>query len=195
MKTLPPLSPTNLSSLFARPDKQTRAIQGGQLHQIADGVRNGSITGNEAAGLLMEQGKIASAQRAAMADGKLSLGERINLLTLQAKAAGNINSAKGNFEMDFFAPLDGQAQRQASQIDQIANGRTNNTITNSEAGYLLMQQAHIGATRDSGNPWIEQHSEVVQNMAETDIARHSKPGTQFPPFRAGAASVGGLIQG
>jgi hypothetical protein len=197
MKTLPPatLSPATFAN-FLRPDRQTRATQGNQLHQIADGVRNGSITQKEAQGLLQQQETIANAQRSAMADGKLDLGERFSLAIMQAQAQGNISSARSNWDMDLFAPMDAQAQRQGAQLDQIANGRTNNTITNREAGQLLAQQAEISGVLGNSDPWGKHVlANLLQSFAETDIARHSKPGTQFDPFRAGAAGVGGIITG
>jgi hypothetical protein len=189
---------TNLSSPlsnFLRPDFQSRATQGNQLHQIADGVRSGSLTEREAQGLLKEQEAISNYQKSAMADGRLSLGERIHLAVMQGQAQGHISSARGNFERDFFAGFDSQAQRQAGQIDQIANGRANNTITNSEAGKLLGQQADIASTLGSSNPWVKHLlGDLQQAAAQSDITRHSRPGTQidFQPFRVGVGGLGGF---
>jgi hypothetical protein len=165
-------------------DAGTRAAQGSQLHEIADGVRNGSITKEEATGLLDEQKAIANAQREAMADGHLSFFERIKLAGMQGRAERNIQGAEHNFSRDFFAPLKESAQTQASQIDQIANGRTNGNITNSEAGKLLGQQASISAGRDNGGFIGQLMTDIQQRQAQGDIDRHSRPGTQidFKPF-------------
>jgi hypothetical protein len=160
-------------------DTKTRAKQGDQLHDIADGVRNGSLTEKEAQKLLAEQQKIADAQKAAMADGKLDLGEKLKLGMMQRQAEQNINSATHNSERDVFARFDKDAQRQASQIDQIANGRTNGNITNSEAGKLLGQQAHIAGARDNHSSLGGVFTDYQQDQAQKDIDRHSKPGTQF----------------
>jgi hypothetical protein len=176
-------------SLLKRPDAQTRATQGNQLHDIADGVRNGSLTEKEAQKLLAEQQKIADAQKAAMADGKLTLGERFRLAMMQNQAGQNIDSAQGNKDRDFFAAFDKDAQRQAGQIDQLANGRTSGTITNSEAGKLIGQQADIAGARDNTGVISQALTGLKQNEAQKDLDRHSKPGTQLdfdiknlPPF-------------
>lgn len=170
-------------------DAQTRATQGDQLHDIAEGVRNGSVTEKEAQKLLAEQQKIADAQKAAMADGKLTLGERLHLAMMQNRAGQNIDSAQGNKDRDFFAAFDKDAQRQAGQIDQLANGRTSGTITNSEAGKLIGQQADIAGARDNTGVFSQALTNLQQNEAQKDLDRHSKPGTQFdfdikrlPPF-------------
>jgi hypothetical protein len=192
------MSITSLSSSLSnvlRPDFQSRATQGNQLHQIADGVRNGSLTEREAQGLLKEQEAIANFQKSAMADGKLSLGERLKLAVMQGQAQGHIGSARGNRERDFFAGFDSQAQRQAGQIDQLANGRASGNITNSEAGKLLGQQANIAGTLGSANPWVRNLlGDLQQSAAQSDISRHSRPGTQidFQPFRVGVGGLSGF---
>ena len=71
------------------------------------------------------------------------------------------------------------AQRQASQIDQIASGRTRGTITNSEAGHLLGDQARIAGRRDLPGALNNSVTNLSQNRAQQDITRHSKPGTQL----------------
>jgi hypothetical protein len=167
-------------------DAKTRATQGDQLHDIADGVRNGSLTEQEAETLLNEQKAIADAQKAAMADGKLSLGEKLRLSLMQGRAGQNIDRASHNSQRDVFAHFDSDAQRQAAQIDQIANGRTNGNITNSEAGKLLGQQAQIADARDNTGGLSGLVADLKQAQAQKDIDRHSKPGTQFdfvPLFR------------
>jgi hypothetical protein len=179
------------------PDAQTRGTQGDQLHDIAEGVRNGSLTEKESQKLLAEQQKIADAQKAAMADGKLTLGERLKLGMMQSQAGQHIDSAKGNKDRDFFASLDKDAQRQADQIDQLAKGRTSGNVTNSEAGKLIGQQADIAETRGSNGKLGGLLTDIKQDQAQKDIERHSKPGTQFdfdikrlPPFymKAGIAA-------
>ncbi|KFE60797.1 hypothetical protein [Hyalangium minutum] len=184
-------------SLLKRPDAQTRATQGDQLHDIADGVRNGSLTEQEAQKLLAEQQKIADAQKEAMADGKLTLGERLKLAMMQGRAGQNIDSAKGNSDRDVFARFDKDAQRQAGQIDQLANGRTSGNITHSEAGKLIGQQAEIAGARNNQGALSELVTGMKQSEAQKDLDRHSKPGTQFdfdiknlPPFYMKAAING-----
>ncbi|WP_224366579.1 hypothetical protein [Hyalangium versicolor] len=175
--TLPTLP--NLPDIFS-PDRKTRATQGNQLHEIADGVRSGSITAQESETLLKEQQAIADAQKQAMSDGKLSLAEKLKLGLMQARADRNIQQASHNGSRDFFAPLNANAQRQAGQIDQLATGRTNGNITNSEASKLLGQQVEIADARGDADSKPEAAQLQSQlSKADGDIARHSKPGTQL----------------
>jgi hypothetical protein len=160
-------------------DRDAR-VQGNQLHNIADGVRNGSITAQEAEKLLAQQQELAKATQAAKADGHVSFFERLKLNAMEAKAGRSIDQAKNNFDRDFFAGFDGSAQRQANQIDKIANGRTNGNITHSEASKLLGQQTQIADQRGNpenifGNFMLDR----AQDQASNDIHRHSRPGTQF----------------
>ncbi|MBN1208875.1 MAG: hypothetical protein JXB05_28715 [Myxococcaceae bacterium] len=164
---------------FFKPDAKTRAKQGEQLGQIADGTRNGSLTEKETQALLKEQQAIADAQKAAMADGKLTLGEKLKLGMMQSQAQRNIDSAAGNRDRDVFARFDQDAQTQANQIDQIAAGRTHGNITNSEAGKLLGQQASIAGSRDSNGQLGNLLTDFKQSQAQKDIDLHSKPGTQI----------------
>lgn len=171
--------PFPLPPIF-RPDTQTRATQASQLNQIADGVRNGSITAQEAEKLLAEQAKIAGYQRQAMADGFLSQEERLRLSVMQTTAALNTFVASHNGDRNAFARFDGTAQQQAAQIDQIAQGRRNGNITNSEAGHLLRDQVEIADARgDADSP--REHLELRNLLSEAsrDIKYHSQPGTQF----------------
>jgi hypothetical protein len=153
-------------------------VQGKQLHDIAEGVRNGSITSNEAEKLLAQQKELADATAAAKADGKVTLGERLRLAAMEAKTGKAIDQAKNNFQRDFSAPFDPSAQKQASQIDRIANGRQNGNITHTEASKLLGQQKDIADHRNDGNFFGSFLANHEQNQAEGDIRRHSRPGTQ-----------------
>jgi hypothetical protein len=170
---LPPFPPKPLpgGDLDAR-------VQGKQLHDIAEGVRNGSITSNEAEKLLAQQKELADATAAAKADGKVTLGERLRLAAMEAKTGKAIDQAKNNFQRDFSAPFDPSAQKQASQIDRIANGRQNGNITHTEASKLLGQQKDIADHRNDGNFFGSFMANHEQNQAEGDIRRHSRPGTQ-----------------
>ncbi len=168
-------------------------VQGKQLHDIADGVRNGSITSQEAEKLLGQQKELADATAAAKADGKVTLGERLRLAAMEAKAGKAIDQAKTNFQRDFSAPFDAAAQKQASQIDRIANGRQNGNVTHTEASKLLGQQTRIADARGNGGFIGHLQTQVEQNRADNDIRRHSRPGTQsdFNPLPFFRASIAG----
>lgn len=160
-------------------DAGTRATQGSQLHKIGEGVATGALTKQETETLLKEQEAIANYQRDAMADGRLSLGERFGLAVLQGRAQQNIDRATNNFSRDFFATMDMSAQVQAHQIHQIADGRTNGNITNREAGKLLGQQSSIADSRENSGPLSNLFTHVRQSEAQKDIHLHNKPGTQI----------------
>jgi hypothetical protein len=161
-------------------DAKTRATQANQLDQISNGVRNGSVTAQEAERLLKEQQDIAAYQQKAMADGKLSKEEQLRLAVMQSKAALNVHQATTNGDRNLFAKLDPNAQRQANQISQIADGRRNGNITNTEAGHLLGDQVEIADARgDADSPKEHLALQGKLTAADRDIKYHSKPGTQF----------------
>lgn len=166
---------------FLQPsDAKVRANQGNQLHDIAGGTRNGSITAQEGEKLLQEQQKIADATRQAMSDGLLTVAEQLKLGLMQAQAQAHISEARGNGDRSLLAGLDSNAQRQADQIDRLANGRTNGTITNSEAGELLGQQVGVADARGDADTVAERQALGGKlDNADKELSRHSAPGTQF----------------
>jgi hypothetical protein len=173
------IKPFPLPPLF-QPDAKTRGTQANQLGQVADGVRDGSITAQESEKLLKEQQDIAAYQQKAMADGKLSKGEQLQLGVMQARAALNVHQASTNGDRNVFAGLDQNAQRQADQIDQIAAGRRSGNVTNTEARELLGDQVEIADARgdaDSLGERLELGNKL--NEADREIKHHSKPGTQW----------------
>ena len=99
-----------------RPGDANGRTQARQLHDIAEGVRNGSITPEEAQRLLKQQESVSKATEQAMADGKLTTEEKLKLQLMQAGADLNIYQAGHNNQRDFFAAFDSTAQKQASQI-------------------------------------------------------------------------------
>ncbi|HVG59020.1 MAG TPA: hypothetical protein VNA24_10735 [Hyalangium sp.] len=169
-----PLPPFNLG------DAKTRTTQANQLDQISQGVRNGSITAQESERLLAEQAKISDYQQQAMADGFMSQEERLKLDMMQMTAALNTFQAANNGDRNAFAKLDGNAQRQADQISQIADGRRSGNITNTEAGGLLRDQVEIADARgDADSPAESAELNNKLNAADKDINYHSKAGTQW----------------
>jgi hypothetical protein len=170
---------------FPRPGDANGRTQGRQLHDIAEGVRNGSITSQEAERLLQQQENISKATDKAMADGKLTTGEKLQLQLMQAQADLSIYKAGTNGQRDVFARWDSGAQTQAAQIDRIANGRSNGTITANEATGLLDQQEQIADVRGDFGGWLGNVvTNFLQNMADGNIRFHSLPGDQdkWGPF-------------
>lgn len=167
-------------------DRQART-QGNHLERIADGLRDGSITQDEAQKLLKQQEAIAKATQAAKADGIVTRAEAAQLAAMQRKASRDIFQAENNCQHNPFAAFDGTAQRQASQLDQIAQGRENGTITHREAGHLLRDQAAIAGAASGANGWLGQAMvDYLQDREQGDINYHSLPGTQprWPDFNS-----------
>jgi hypothetical protein len=172
---LPPLPP-----FIKQADAKVRGKQGDQLHAIAEGTRNGSVTAQESEKLLKEQQAIADATRKAMADGKLSFGEQLKLGMMQASAQAHIDEARGNSSRSPFAALDSNAQRQADQLDRLAKGRASGNITNSEAGELLGQQVEVADARGDADSAQERAALGGKlDNADKELSRHSAAGTQW----------------
>jgi hypothetical protein len=186
-------------------DLSVRNNQARQLDQIAQGVSSGSITAQEAEGLLNQQAKINDYQKKAMSDGFLSHEEQKQLDLMQREASRDILNATSNGDRNLFARLDGNAQRQAEQIGRIADGRRNGNITNTETGELLRGQGAIADARgDADSPAEKLALAAKLNAANREIGYHSlggeqsharpipprpqielpsKPDLQVPPFR------------
>lgn len=164
---------------FPFPGDANGRTQAKQLHEIADGVRNGSITPAEAERLMKQQANISKATDAAMADGKLSTEEKLKLTLMQAQADLSTYQAEHNSDRNLLSVFDSTAQQQASQIDQIANGRANGNVTANEASKLLKEEA--GIAHDRGNKKSELGDlmlRVKMAQAGLDIAVDSRPGDQ-----------------
>jgi len=169
-----PLPPISLG------DAKTRTTQANQLDQIANGVRNGSITAQESEKLLAEQAKISDYQKQAMADGFMSQEERLRLGVMQSTAALNTFQAANNGARNASARLDPNAQRQADQISRIADGRRSGNVTNTESGELLRDQVEIADARGDADSAAEFNAlNGKLNAADSEIKYHSRAGTQF----------------
>jgi hypothetical protein len=153
--------------------------QARQLREIAEGVRNGTLTPQEAQRLLQQQENIAKATEQAMADGKLTREEALRLKLLQAGADLNIHLARNNGQRSFGASWDSVAREQANQLERIAKGRANGTITAGEATELLDAQEDIADLRGDANTGFEKLLlSLQQTLAGANISFHSLPGDQ-----------------
>lgn len=74
------------------------ARQNRQADRIEQGLRDGSLTRNEAARLRAEQGRIAEMERHAERDGRISAAERARIEAAQRAASRNIYSERHDFE-------------------------------------------------------------------------------------------------
>ncbi|HYI00392.1 hypothetical protein [Hyalangium sp.] len=183
----------------ASPLAATRNTQARQLHEVAAGVRKGTVSAKEAEALLQSQQTVASATQRAMSDGKLSVKEKIELSAMQQNAQKLIDTA---VKSGLSSSLNGivnifntPAKRQADQLDKLADGIAKGTITRAETGKLLGQQEQIADARGDADSTQESTAlKSQQTRADEDLERHSKSGTQLD-LKKIATTIGRKIAG
>lgn len=158
------------------------ATQAKQLHQIADGVRSGKLSAKVAETLLKGQQDIFTATSAAMADGKLTAKESIELAARRSNAQKALDAALkgGKPSLGSVLGLDKNAKTQAAQLDKLATGIATGNITRAETGHLLGQQVTIADARGDADTAAEKNG-VSNKLASADkeLERHGKAGTQL----------------
>lgn len=85
--------------LFIGQDVMAQSVTHKQVHQhkrIHHGVKKGTITPREAKALRVQQAHIRSMKRVAMADGRITPGERVIINRAQRRASKNIYHKKHN---------------------------------------------------------------------------------------------------
>ncbi|MFH1760266.1 MAG: hypothetical protein ABIA63_04120 [bacterium] len=111
-----------------------------QHKRIEQGVKNGSITKEEAARLIKEQRKIKRAERRAKSDGELSKHERKTLEKRQDKASRHIASQKHDKQIRGGKEVN---VRQKNQRKRIMQGVKSGELTRDETKGLIGQQRKI----------------------------------------------------
>lgn len=162
-------------------ESTARSRQASQLHRIADGVSNGSITAKEASELLKTQQGLTRATDEALADGKITEQEKLSLGVRRAAASLSIETASNNKDRSLAAQLglNANAKKQATQLHQLADGRKFGTITNPEAVRLLGQQANLAEARSDSKRSGEVDNRLAAAARSLDL--HDEVGTQTPP--------------
>jgi tellurite resistance protein len=164
--------------------QQLANTQGRQLDSIQQGLKNGSLTEQEASKLLGQQAQIAEATARAGSDGVISAQEAANIRLMQLKAGldtflASHNSARGT-------PGDAVAKEQAAQIGRIASGVRSGSLTGAEANTLLTDQADIAQTvadaRSDGEVDFveEQMVNIRQDAASFEIGLEKRDGEKAP---------------
>jgi hypothetical protein len=140
-----PTPPPTLKDRLATPDRSARLAdrQADQLEDIQQGVRNGTVSQDEASRLLGQQSRISSATARATADGVVTAAEAAQIRRLQAQADNSIFEATTSREFRPSTQDPSVTERQAQQISNIAEGVRNGTITGAEARRLLTEQVGI----------------------------------------------------
>ncbi|MFL5345906.1 MAG: hypothetical protein ACJ8AT_14040 [Hyalangium sp.] len=159
--------------------------QAGQLNSIEKGVKSGALTEQEASKLLTEQANVAEATSRAAADGVITAKEAASIQLQQAKAGLDVFLASHNSAHS--APKDpAVAQKQASQLDRIAQGVSSGSLTGAEASTLLKDQADIAQTvsdvqSDGEVDFIEQQLVGIrQDAASAEIAQDKRNSDKAP---------------
>lgn len=88
-----------LKFIVSQAHAQTRheRVRNGRQHErIQQGVESGALTHNEARKLKLEEREIRKAERAASADGKVTIEEKKKIQQMQNSASQDINNMKNN---------------------------------------------------------------------------------------------------
>jgi hypothetical protein len=155
-----PGGPT-LKDRFLTPERSARLAdrQADQLEDIQQGVRNGTVSQEEAERLLSQQARISSATARATADGVVTEAEAAQIRRLQAQADDSIFEATTSREFRTQTQDPSLTERQAQQIASIAEGVRNGTLTATEARSLLREQVGVAQALDrvqdgfGNDPW------------------------------------------
>jgi len=160
--------------------------QGDQLDSIQEGVRNGTVSQDEATKLLNQQARVSSATARATADGVITSAEAAQIRRLQAQADDSIFEATTSRELRPQAQDAAATERQAQQIATIAAGVRNGTITGDEARTLLREQVGVAQALDraqdgfGNDPWANIEVMLRQWMAGNNIQREKSDFQQAP---------------
>lgn len=175
MRIPPPTHPLINTNFNANSVKDA---QGENLSKLSDGVRNGSITANEAKTLLKNEATFSKLAQQANADGKISVQESRELKQLSKALGSDIEQAASNNQRDLFLPIRGGPQTtrttQANQLESIAEGAKKGSLSFNELNDLSAQQMGIADLRSGGplgSGTLGSNTEVklAQQQAEFDI--------------------------
>lgn len=136
------------ASAFAQTTAGTVQRDLNQQTRIDNGLKDGSLSTNEAARLEKEQSQIDRLQAKDLRNGKLSPKERAQLRIAQDKASHDIkaaesNGVKGNPESKSSERMQADVQRNVNQEKRIEQGIQSGSLTNRETGKLERGQAKV----------------------------------------------------
>lgn len=119
-----------------------------QQTRIEAGLKDGSLTSQEAGRLEKQESRIERQQAADLKDGKLSLREKAQLRREQDRASRDIaadraNPARGNPQSASSQRLQADVQRNVNQEARIEQGVKSGALTTQEAARLERGQARV----------------------------------------------------
>ncbi|WP_342619326.1 hypothetical protein [Rhodoferax sp. GW822-FHT02A01] len=139
-----------------------------QQTRIENGLKDGSLTTQEAGRLEREQSQVDRLQAKDLKNGKLSLKERAQLRRAQDKASHDIraaetNGVKGNPQSLSSERMQADVQRDVNQEKRIEQGVQSGSLTNHEAGSLERGQAGVDRkeAQAAHNGHINKHEQAA----------------------------------
>lgn len=172
------------SSSVRSPLSNIARRQDNQLRRIQNGVGDGSLTADEASGLLAKQTRIAEAKGRALADGSIDEKERKQLRRMQRGASRDIFEQRHNAAESPAAAGQRAAcidSHQARQGGRIQRGLADGSLDACEAGSLMGQQTRIaeakGRALADGTMDAAEYGQLRQLQREASLsifnARHN----------------------
>jgi hypothetical protein len=136
------------TSVFAQTAASTVQRDVSEQTRIENGLKDGSLSVQEASRLEKEQSQIDRLQAKDLKDSKLSAKERARLRSAQNKASRDIlaaesNGVKGKPESLSSERMQADVQRNVTQEKRIEQGIKSGTLTNREASTLERGQAKL----------------------------------------------------
>ena len=121
-----------------------------QQTRIENGLKDGSLSTQEAAKLEKQESRVDRLQARDLKDGKLSPAERAQLNAAQNKVSRDIaadkhNGVTGNPNSASSQRMQADVARNVKQEQRIAGGVQNGSLTNHEVAKLERGQSHVDA--------------------------------------------------
>lgn len=167
----------NLSSIAGIDGKELDTVQDNLAARIQHGLKDGSLTEEEATDLLARQQEINDVENALRSsDGKLTAGEQKQLLDELRKTADDINRARSNGSgissgsYNYAGDVD---KRQADLVKQLEQGVKTGSLTAAEAEIVLAEFDKVNTLEETalanGNVNWREATSLSSAMNEAEI--------------------------
>jgi len=136
---------------FAQTAASTVARDVKQDQRIESGLKDGSLSTQEAAKLQRDEAKVDHLQAKELKDGKITPAEQARLKAAQDKTSQDIyaakhNDVKGNPQSASSKRMQADVQRNVEQQKRVEGGIQNGSLTNHEVAKLERGQARVDRT-------------------------------------------------
>jgi len=173
---------------FAQTNAATTQRDVNQQTRIENGLKDGSLSTQEAAKLEKQESRVDRLQARDLKDGKLTTAERAQLTAAQNKVSRNIaadkhNAVTGNPNSASSQRMQAEVARNVKQEQRIENGVQNGSLTNHEVAKLERGQSHVDAkeARAGRNGHVGKAEQAGVQRAESRQSkriRHEKTDAQ-----------------